>query len=1078
MLISFSSFALVFSALASSPGVAIAGGPDKTTRYGTEADAREEFTPAVLPISADPNRIVRVMLKLTGEPVALVKAAKPDKQISDSERQSVKSTLQTKQESLRPQIASLGGTILGTYQSAYNGIKVDIARSALSSLAALSGVETILPIEIMTVDNATSVPYLGTPAVWAGRSGFRGENIKVGVIDTGIDYTHANFGGPGTAAAYTAAHAASTSPADAALFGANAPKVKGGIDLVGDAYDPNSKNPNISTPHPDANPLDCNGHGSHVAGTIAGLGVTGAGATYRGAYDTTTPFTTMAIGPGVAPKADLYAIRVFGCAGATDVTVDAIDWAVDHDLDVINMSLGSTFGGKDDPSAVASDNAAKSGVVVVASAGNSGSAPYITGSPSTATRAISVAANDSAQTYPGATLAMSKGGVTTTKTAINANGAALPTGSPGIVVLRNSYPSGGVSNGCAPGATSSNLYPAGTGAPATWPSYAGAGDVHGKIVVVVRGLCARVAKAVYAEQAGAAGVIMINNAAGFPPFEGEIRTNPDNNQPFTVHIPLFGVPSGDGAAVTANDGGALTATAVRITNPLFTAIATFSSGGPRRGDSAIKPDVTAPGVSTLSTAVGTGNLGERLSGTSMAAPHVTGVAALVLQSMGTSKRGDDQDGNGIAERVKAAITNTASSGAIAGYTMQTSGAGLVQPVGATKTKVVATGDVGTGSLSFGYQETRTSYSATKKVTLTGLAKGAGDNQNGFRFNVTTTSLGGMTHTVTLSKTSLSLDEGEQASLNVTLRANAANSADASGFQDIAGTINFTPFGGTNNGVTLRVPYYMVFRGSSNLDAALDGAFNATRPNATVNLSNAGGAISTAADFYTLGITSPNAGHGETDIRAAGVQVFQTGPSAGLMVFAINTWQRFSNAAVDEYDISVDVDRNGITDWIIFGADNGLIRTGTRDGMFSTFVFNPRRGTAIATGDGTFATDNSTVYLYAFRSQLRQLVPQPPGVPILPAISLTAGNPRFDYSVTSFAGRDGTDDVVPMIGHLNAYNPSIPTGQFVGVDPNAAATQAITLNATEQAITPALGVMIVGLENAAGGAEAKLLLVTP
>jgi subtilisin family serine protease len=1052
--IAFAIVALLVSAFAPTPSPATAGEPDKSTRYGVEADSREEFTPAFAPIGADPDRVVRVMLKLTGDPVALVKAAKPAKQISDSERSSVKSSLQARQDALRPQIAALGGKVLGTYQSAYNGIKVDIARSALGGLAGLSGVEAIVPIDIMTVDNATSVPYLGTPQVWAGRTGFRGERIKVGIIDTGIDYTHANFGGPGTEAAFEAAAATSTAPADARFFGPKAPKVKGGIDLVGDSYNASADaatHPEQLIPHPDANPLDCNGHGSHVAGTTAGFGVTGDGKTYTGAYDTTTSFGSMRIGPGVAPKADLYAIRVFGCSGSTDVTVDAIDWAVDHDLDVINMSLGSSFGGKDDPSAVASDNAAKSGVVVVASAGNSGPAPYITGSPATATRAISVAANDSTASFPGATI----GTGTAALTAINANGATFANGlTKTVKVMRTS--TGSVSLGCSVA------------------DFAGAKDT---IAVVSRGTCARVAKAIYGQEAGAAAVVMINTSNAFPPFEGTILSNPDTGAPAKVTIPFLGLRSSSRTAILAMDGTSQTLNNASITNPGFSAIASFSSGGARRGDSNIKPDVTAPGVSTLSTAVGSGSLGERLSGTSMAAPHVTGVAALVLQSMGKASRDDDEDGNGIAERVKAAITNTASSGAVAGYTMQTAGAGLVQPVGATKTNVVATGDTGTGSLSFGYKETSTPFSATKKITLFGLERegrgsGGGD---GSRFNVTYTPKGGMAHTISLSRASVTVDEGDRTRLSVTLRALPTNSTTADTFQDVAGTIDFTPVGGSNNGVALHVPYYMVFRGTSNLDATLSGAFNAANPNATVNLSNAGGAIGTNADFYALGITSPNDGHGETDVRAAGVQVFQ---GSGLMVFAINTWSRSSNSAIDEYDIYVDVDRDGKTDWIIFGADNGLVRTGSRDGIFSTFVYNPRKRTVSATGDGTYATDNSTVYLYAFRSQLRQLAPQPTGVPVLPAISLTAGNPRFDYKVTVFANRDGTDDVVPGKGHLNAYRPSIPAGQFIAVAPSAAASQAISIDTTEWANTPALGVMIVGLDNAAGEPEAKLLLVTP
>jgi subtilisin family serine protease len=134
-------------------------------------------------------------------------------------------------------------------------------------------------------------------------------------------------------------------------------------------------------PQPDPNPLDCNGHGSHVAGTAAGGGVNADGTSYTGPYDATTPSRSFTVGPGVAPQADLYAVRVFGCNGSTNVVVPAIDWAVDHGMDVINMSLGSSFGRADDPDAQAAANAVAAGVVVVASSGNSGPSPYLTGSP-------------------------------------------------------------------------------------------------------------------------------------------------------------------------------------------------------------------------------------------------------------------------------------------------------------------------------------------------------------------------------------------------------------------------------------------------------------------------------------------------------------------------------------------------------------------------------------------------------------------------------------------------------------------------------------------------------------------------
>ncbi len=1027
---------------------------DRGARLGAEAQPFEEFTPAVAPAGADLDRTVRVMLRLADQPVALVKAAKPGKRIDQHERDSVKSSLLGKQEALRGPIEALGGRILGEYQSAYNGIKVEISRRNLSALSSLTGVQAVQPVEIVYQDNATSIPYIGAPQVWDGVDGFRGERVKVGIIDTGIDYTHANFGGPGTAAAYTAAHANETLPADPTLFGPAAPKVKGGTDLVGDQYDPNSADPLINTPRPDANPLDCNGHGSHVSGTVAGFGVTAAGATYTGSYTSSLPLSTFAIGPGVAPKADLYAIRVFGCTGATDVTVDAIDWAVDHDLDVINMSLGSTFGGPDDPSAVASDNAAKSGIVVVASAGNSGAAPYIVGSPSTSTRAISVAANDASPTFAGASLAFAGGTGTgaTPVSAINANGATFADGlTLPVKVLWADAAHTRIGLGC------------------NASDYTG---TAGMLVVTARGTCARVARAVFGQQHGAAAVLMVNSSTDYPPFEGAITGNPDTGEVYAVTIPFLGVRSTDAAAVKARDGGTATITNAPLSNPSFTKVASFSSGGPRRRDSSVKPDVTAPGVATFSTAVGTGNQGERLSGTSMAAPHVTGVAALVVQSMGGAARDDDEDGNGISERVKAAITNTASSTAVAGWRMQRGGAGLVQPRGAIRTEVVATGDPGTGSISFGFNETLNKLTSTKRITLTGLDKEDGDRD--LRFSVTSTAKSGPAHTVKLSSSTVNVERGSRTRLNVTLSVDPAGSMSADAFQDISGTIDFTPIGGANHGVALHVPYYMVFRGSSNLGATLTGPFSTVHPNVDVKLKNPSGALATNGDFYTWGISSPNQGHGEADLRAGGVQIFQ---GSGLMVFAINTWQRYSNAAINEYDIYVDVDRDGVDDYIVFGADHGLVTTGSRDGIFSTFVFNTRRNTVSRTGDATYLTDNGTVYLYAFRTQLRQTASTT--WPNAAAWSLAPGNPRFSYAIDVFAGRDGTDDIGSGGRALqNAYDPSLPAGQYAGVPQNGNVTVPIGINVTEWANTPALGMMVVGIDNAAGPKEAILLGVTP
>src|SRR5690606_22991154 len=110
------------------------------------------------------------------------------------------------------------------------------------------------------------------------------------------------------------------------------------------------------------------------------------------------------VGSGVAPDARLIALKVFGdTAGSSAVVADAIEWAMvyntinpDDPIDVINMSLGSDYGNPDDPSAIASQNAAEAGVVVVAASGNAGHTPYITSSPAIAPDAISVAASQAA----------------------------------------------------------------------------------------------------------------------------------------------------------------------------------------------------------------------------------------------------------------------------------------------------------------------------------------------------------------------------------------------------------------------------------------------------------------------------------------------------------------------------------------------------------------------------------------------------------------------------------------------------------------------------------------------------------
>ena len=449
------------------------------------------------------------------------------------------------------------------------------------------------------------MPYLGVPQVWQN-TGYTGKNVKVAIIDTGIDYTHANFGGLGTVEAYEAANAAEAQPADPAQFGPDRAAHQGRLRLRRRRLQRRRRR--AACPMPDSNPLDCNGHGSHVAGTAAGSGVADDGTTYAGPYDATTPSKTFDIGPGVAPQADLYALRVFGCEGSTNVIVPAIDWAVDNGMDVINMSLGSPFGRGGDPDEVAASNAIGAGVVVVKSAGNEGPSPYLAGNGD---GVISVAAVDSTETFPGAEITV--GGVAIP--AINANGADLD-GLPGddrraLVDDPAHRRRGRVARLLGRGVHERRRH--GGRQPA-------------------RRLDARRLRPRREGDLRRAGRCRCgghdqHRATDYPPFEGPITSNPDDGERLHRRRSRSSACAARTARSSSTAQPATVAAAI-LENPGFRGYASFSSSGPRSGDSALGVDVAAPGVSIVSTGVGTGNGPANLSGTSMAAPHVAGVAAL------------------------------------------------------------------------------------------------------------------------------------------------------------------------------------------------------------------------------------------------------------------------------------------------------------------------------------------------------------------------------------------------------------------------------------------------------------------
>ncbi len=599
-----------------------------------------------------------------------------------------------------PLLELAGAKITGRYSRLANAIAVRVPVESLDSLRAIDDVIEIVPVGIYDRQLESSVHFIGSTQLWGTHSSnATGAGIRIGIIDSGIDYHHAAFAGSGNPDDFD-----NNNPTLIEIGSFPTGKIAGGFDFSGDNYDARGQN-GRPFPVPDFDPLDprLNGHGTHVASIAAGYGVLTNGIPYTGPFNSSLNMSRFTVAPGVAPAASLFALKVFGREGSTsgDLILRALEWALDPDnngnfedrLDVVNLSLGGVFESVDAGNVEASgvNLLSRSGVTVVVAGGNAGNIHYVMGIPAALDHAITIANSiDSGATFstikitsppPLANDYTSVEGEFTAKLSIVGPVTAE------VALVEPALACGNLQNPTA---------------------------LQNKIALIDRGTCFFIDKIRRAQLAGAIGVIMVNNLDGPPIVMGGQGDTSD------IRIPGVMIRLEDGNLIKSQLKNGVIATLAAfaaVARPeLADQLENSSSRGPRLPDSHLKPDLAAPGTSILAAESGAGTQGRLFSGTSMASPHVTGAVALLKQLHPTWGPMD----------MKMALMNSAvptKNDRGIPYSESRTGAGRVQVGDAAQLTTLARveGSPGEVALSFGALQLFAPYTATKNVRIFNLS---------------------------------------------------------------------------------------------------------------------------------------------------------------------------------------------------------------------------------------------------------------------------------------------------------------------------------------------------------------------
>jgi len=806
-----------------------------------------------------------------------------------------RSDLAAQQSKMAVSLAGLGAEELARVHVAHNAIAVRVDASQIEQLALLPGVAKVRPVVNYEMSLSETVPYVGGAAVQA--SGTDGTGVTVAVLDSGIDYTHRNLGGEGTLTAYAAAHGGPAGdPLSKSLDGLfPTAKVIGGFDYVGEAWPTNGPRSE------DPDPIDFQGHGTHVADIIAGKSADGTHV-------------------GMAPGAKLLAIRVCSAVATSCNGVSlllAVDFALDPNndgnlsdaADIIHLSLGSDYGQIEDDLTAALEDAVDLGIVVVASAGNGSNKPYVVGSPSIGPGVLSVAQTQvpSAVAIPlvitaPAAIAGTYGNTATVEWSPVDHAA---TGS--VAYIGRGCPAGSVSAGS--------------------PADPILNSPAGKIALIDRGGCSVSLKVDYAVDNGAIGVLIGLIAPG-----DAVSFSFGGGDSFA---PTLVIQQSLSSAIKAqlNAGQTVNASISPAAGiPLIGSMASTSSRGPSVLNT-IKPEIGAPGAS-VSAVVGTGTGEAAFGGTSGAAPMVSGAAALLLQAFP----------NRTPIQIKSMLMNSAETSIFTNPALLPGGLAPITRIGAGELRVnKAIGlnaiawnpETESAALSFGQFEVPfDGVVVAKTVRVQNFTNSTRQYSITRSFRYADDAASGAVSVITPGSVTVGPRQTKDFQVSLLIKGSKLPTWTLNGGPDggNGALLNGPEYDGyitlTSGSEKLSLPWHVLPRKAS---ATVASPFVRSSRGGTLKLLNLGVETGDYDVFSLTGqsdripraeLPGPGDSFAVVDLQSVGVRHLQDG-GADYLQFALSTFGRRVHPTYPaEFDIYIDSSNDGTPDFVVFNLENG------------------------------------------------------------------------------------------------------------------------------------------------------------